>query len=303
MINLLYKLNCKREILISLFIIGNTSFYSCSLNSSEKGESLKKSQPIQNRVDYEYFKNNNLNVINNISQISNDTIILCKYISGIAISEDGGMNWSESSKSYYFEDLVYDKNKNLVAINHWVGIHEPSYSYLFVSEDFGETWKKIEFNIKKFFPVKILSDQYQQLELMTEDSLVYRLNGNDYQNDWVITKSKFDDINNEYKVDYSSDKLTISRDSNQYKIDSELEDVNDILEFNGKIYLSGSGNYKDERYNAYLTIISQNGQVKDFKIEEGSYAYLKKTKLDNLFIFGDFGAYKIINDSIFKLYE
>lgn len=262
---------------------------------------LKTSEVLNVRLwEINKYKNN-FNVINKVVEISKDTLIICKYIGGIGISTDAGETWKELSNSYFFDDIVFDKNKNLIAINHWVGIHERSYSKLFISKDFGENWEQIDFDIKKFFPVKIVSKNTQNLELMTYDSLIYKLDGLDYKSDWKTSKDR-PHFNSNYEVFYDSDSLKFQYNSHNYRFYSKFDQVNDIVKHNNKIYLSGSGDYKDERYTAIMSIVSDRNRIKEFFINEGSYAYLTKSEFNNLYVFGDFGVYKVEEDTIKKLY-
>ncbi len=251
--------------------------------------------------------------IQNVFDISNDTIIACKYGKGLILSKDAGKTWTELKTEILFDEVTIIDNGYLVGLDSWRGIHEPDYSKLYLSKDFGQTWQTFNLDTKRFFPLNIVSNPRQKLLVQTVDNKIYQLNGTDLNNDWTFVKNatelqnQYKEIELPYKIDDSNDhEIKLLLDTNkQSKTLAKLatcRQVNNVTSLIDFVYISGEGYEKsfDETY-AYFASYSKSNGLKEYKIP-GHYAYLKKTQLNNIYIMNDDGLFITNNDTLRRLY-
>jgi hypothetical protein len=252
--------------------------------------------------------------IENIFDFSSDTIFACKYGKGLIFSTNKGKSWTQIADSILFDEITITNKGYLVGLDSWRGIHEADYARLFISKDFGKTWQTIPLNTKRFFPISIISLPHQRLQLQTVDNKIYELNGEDLSKDWKFikttseTESLYGIIEQPIQVDdYDDHKIKLFI-SNGNKTDTLAKlglcrQVNNVIITKDFTYISGSGyvNLSDKTNYAYFATLNKKNKLKEYKIS-GSYAYLKKTQLKNVYVFNDAGIYISQNDSLKKIY-
>jgi hypothetical protein len=113
--------------------------------------------------------------------VGGDTLIAVKWQGGLAVTTDAGKHWKELHDQrnkpdfVYFKYLTIDQHHILWGLDSWSGIHEPSYSRLAYSIDFGETWTWQEFDTHTFFPYEFYSQPGQALQVVTYQGKVHQL--------------------------------------------------------------------------------------------------------------------------------
>lgn len=113
--------------------------------------------------------------------VSGDTLIAVKWHGGLAVTTDAGKHWKglhdqrKKPNFLYIKYLTIDQHHVLWGLDSWPGIHEPAYSRLAYSADFGETWTRQEFDTRTFFPYEFYSRPGQALQVVTYDGKVYQL--------------------------------------------------------------------------------------------------------------------------------
>lgn len=268
--------------------------------------SCKQNDPKKNIVTLE-------KTIQNVFDISSDTIIASKYGKGLILSKDGGKTWTELKTEILFDEVTIIDNGYLVGLDSWRGIHEPDYSKIYLSKDFGQTWQSFDLDTKRFFPLNIVSTPRQKLLVQTVDNKIYQLNGTDLINDWTFVKNATE-IQNQYKEIELPFKID---DSDNHKIKLFLEtnkqsetlanlatcrQVNNVASSTDFVYISGAGYEKSfEETYAYFASYSKSNGLKEYKIP-GHYAYLKKTQLNNIYIMNDDGLFITNKDTLRRLY-
>jgi hypothetical protein len=251
--------------------------------------------------------------IQNVFDISSDTIIACKYGKGLILSKDAGKTWTELKTELLFDEVTIIDNGYLVGLDSWRGIHEPDYSKLYLSKDFGQTWQTFNLGTKRFFPLNIVSNPRQKLLVQTVDNKIYQLDGTDLINDWTFVKNateiqnQYKEIELPFKIDDSNDheiKLLLETNK-QSEILAKLatcRQVNTVASLTDFVYISGAGYEKSfEETNAYFASYSKSNGLKEYKIP-GHYAYLKKTQLNNIYIMNDDGLFITNKDTLRRLY-
>ncbi|MDB5192497.1 MAG: hypothetical protein JWQ96_2060 [Segetibacter sp.] len=251
--------------------------------------------------------------IQNVFDISNDTIIACKYGKGLILSNDGGKSWTELETNLLFDEVTLTDNGYLVGLDSWRGIHEPDYSRLYLSKDFGKTWKTFNLDTKTFFPLNIVSNPKEKLLVQTVDNKIYQLNGLNLTNDWTLVKNgteqknQYKEIELPYKIDDSNDhniKLLLEKNK---QVDTlaklaTCRQVNNVASFTDFVYISGAGYEKSfEETYAYFASYSKETGLKEYKIP-GHFAYLKKTQHNNIYIMNDEGLFITNKDTLQRLY-
>jgi hypothetical protein len=113
--------------------------------------------------------------------VSDDTLIAVKWHGGLAVTTDAGKHWKglhdqrKKSDFLYIKYLTIDQHHVLWGLDSWPGIHEPAYSRLAYSTDFGETWTRQEFDTHTFFPYEFYSQPGQALQVVTFDGKVHQM--------------------------------------------------------------------------------------------------------------------------------
>lgn len=251
--------------------------------------------------------------IQNVFDISSDTIIACKYGKSLILSKDGSKTWTELKTELLFDEVTIIDNGYLVGLYSWRGIHEPDCSKLYLSKDFGQTWQTFNLDTKRFFPLNIVSNPRQKLLVQTVDNKIYQLDGTDLINDWTFVKNateiqnQYKEIELPFKIDDSNDHeikllLETNKQSEILAKLSTCRQVNNVASWTDFVYISGAGYEKSfEETNAYFASFSKSNGLKEYKIP-GHYAYLKKTQLNNIYIMNDDGLFITNKDTLRRLY-
>jgi hypothetical protein len=283
--------------LLTLLLLG---FYSCKQKASThdaKGHNEVADKTIQNVFD-----------------ISNDTIIACKYGKGLILSKDAGHSWTELKTNLLFDEVTSTDNGYLVGLDSWQGIHEPDYSRLYLSKDFGNTWETFNLDTKTFFPLRIISIPKEKVLVQTVDNKIYQLNGLNLKTDWTFIKSveQTDEENKRSSLpfaidDYNDHRIKLYQSRNKMfdtlAILDKCRQVNDVISTNNFVYVAGAGykNSSDEETYAYYASYNEQNGLKQY-IMPGRYAYLKKTQLDKVYIMSDEGLFLTNQDTLKRLY-
>lgn len=287
---------------------------SCKENSISKGD-VKKTETVKGTTDAntKLLKEENVEnrYITNIVDISKDSVIACKYVSGLMYSVNGAKTWKDFKTSLMFKGVTFTDKKILVGIDSWVGIHEADYSRLHISKDFGNSWETITFDTENFFPIEIISSPKEQLCVLTSESKIYKLQGTDYKKDWVYVKTRpeteftRDIIDYPYGVNSVGDKLKLYK-RNSKKADTLAyldlcNEVREILQKDNVVHISGSGIDKKtgKEYGYYGQLIDDE-ILKQYRLP-GWFTNIKKTKF-NVYIMCENGLYIVKNGKIKQLY-
>lgn len=291
-----------QELLLLIVILGCSA---CNQVETNQENITSKSQPSKKEIDQS---------IDNVFEFSEDTIFACRTRFGLIYSLNKGESWTTIAEDMFFNEITITDNGYLVGLDYWQGIHEADRSRLYLSKDFGNTWQTITLNTEKFFPVSIVSLPHQKLQLLTVENKIYELNGNDYSKDWKFIKTanerinKYITIDHPIKIDdYHADniKLYVEKGDNSDTLAklSLCRKINSVMNFKDFIYIAGYGyvNYHDEVGYGYFATLDRNNKLKEHKIP-GHGSYLKKTQLENMYLFNDEGLYVIQYDSLKKIY-
>jgi len=98
--------------------------------------------------------------VQDLLPIKGDTLIAVKGHGGLAVTTDAGKQWKslhdqpQKPDFLFIKYLTIDQHHVLWGLDSWVGIHEPSYSRLAYSTDFGQTWIRQAFDTHTFFPIR-----------------------------------------------------------------------------------------------------------------------------------------------------
>lgn len=272
---------------ILLLLILCTS--SCS--SEEKCNTFNKSKNPTYKENY----------ISNICEISEDSIFAFQGRRGLLFSKDSGKNWISLSDTLSFNEITITDENQLVGLVSWQGRHEPSGAWFYISNDFGQSWKKISLNTRTFFPLSILSKPNEQLTIRTTDNKVYKLIGNNLKKNlsYLRTVAAIEpqfklEIGN-YKIDdYDNRRIKLFQ-TNQNKIDTlsvltKCQDAYDLCEIRGTVHISGLGyEINSDNYYAYYGQYSA-GKLTEYIIP-GKFAYLRKTNSGKVYILTDAGLF------------
>lgn len=252
--------------------------------------------------------------IQNVFDISKDTIIACKYGQGLILSTDAGLNWTELKTDLLFDEVTISDSGYLIGLDSWQGIHEQDYSRLYLSKDFGKTWQIFKLDTKIFFPLHFISKPKEKVLVQTFDNKVYQLNGLNLKTDWTLIKSvkPTDKENNKSALPFAIDdyndhriKLFNARNTpiDTLAILDKCRQVNDMISTNKFVYIAGTGykNSSDEETYAYFASYNKQNGLKQYVIP-GHYAYLKKTHLERVYIMNDVGLFIANQDTLKKLY-
>ncbi|MFD1604037.1 hypothetical protein ACFSJW_08980 [Flavobacterium artemisiae] len=249
--------------------------------------------------------------ITNITDISKDTVIACNYISGLMFSRNGGKIWKHFKTSLMFKDVTYTDKKNLVGIDSWQGIHEPSYAKMHISKDFGNSWETITFDTEIFFPVKIVSDPKEPLSILTDENKIYKLKGTNYKKDWVYVKTIPEPELTRDEIDYPYGAHERFENVKLYKMGPHKTDtlahlnlcseIREIAQKDSVVHIAGTGYDKKsgKEYGYYAQFINDK-ILRQYKFP-GWFVNIHKTKF-NVYIVSENGLYKEKNGKIEQLY-
>ena len=252
--------------------------------------------------------------IQNVFDISNDTIIACKYGKGLILSTDAGLNWIELKTNLLFDEVTMTDSGYLVGLDSWQGIHEPDYSRLYLSKDFGKTWQTFNLDTKSFFPLNIVSKPKEKVLVQTVDNKLYQLNGLNLKTDWTFVQlakpSGEKDSKSSFPFaidDYDDHRIKLLKTNNKtidtLAILNKCRQVNDIVSTSEFVYIAGAGylNLSDQENYAYYASYNKQKRLKEYVIP-GHYAYLKKTQLNKVYIMNDEGLFLTYRDTLKSLY-
>ena len=252
--------------------------------------------------------------IQNVFDISKDTIIACKYGQGLILSTDAGLNWTELKTNLLFDEVTMTDSGYLVGLDSWQGIHEPDYSRLYLSKDFGKTWQTFNLDTKSFFPLNIVSKPKEKVLVQTVDYKLYQLNGLNLKTDWTFVQLAKPSGEKDSKSslpfaidDYDDHRIKLFQTNNKtidtLAILNKCRQVNDIVSASDFVYIAGAGyiNLSDQENYAYYASYNKQNGLKEYVIP-GHYAYLKKTQLDRIYIMNDEGLFLTNQDTLKRLY-
>lgn len=233
-------------------------------------------------------KNDKLNTIRDLIIFNNNAMLASNHSGGIFISYDEGHTWMKQSNTTV-KQLSIDTNGILWGIDAWIGIHEPGYSRILYSKDSGKNWVHHEFDIEKFYPVNIVSEQNSKLRIITNSAYTYELNGMDLNKDWnCIDSNQSVRKYQGYYVSESSLLIRETKTNNDTLI--KLNDISicfDILPHKDSVFIAGGGT--DNK--AYFASYSNKGSIN--RIEMGGIQALgiRMDKKNRIWIFGDGGLF------------
>jgi len=225
--------------------------------------------------------------ISGILDLSKDTIIVIKPV-GLFMTNDFGKHWKDISEGHFASGLTIDNNKTLWINSSSGGLHEPRVSVFYKSNDLGKHWEMVKWNAEKFWPLKIISNPYQPLKVLTDENKVYQLKGNDPQKDWKYLDSLRDDVINpqEHLSPYFIDsyqtggyrnlcRIRNNRTDSLVRLDS-LATVNNMVKVGSDLYIGGSryghGNQSvNSSYEAFLACVIQDRKLIKYPMP-GSFA-------------------------------
>ena len=119
--------------------------------------------------------------VHDLLPVNSDTLIAVKWNGGIAVTTDAGNHWKglhdqrKKPDFLFIKYLTIDQHHVLWGLDSWKGIHEPPYSRLAYSDDFGVTWTWQKFDTHAFFPYELYSHPGQALQVVTYDGKVYQI--------------------------------------------------------------------------------------------------------------------------------
>jgi hypothetical protein len=273
----------------------------------------------ENDINHKTFKAENKNIrkidktIQNVYDISKDTIIACKYEKGLIISKNAGETWTNLDTTLLFDDLTLTDKGILVGLDSWQGIHEADYSKFYISKDFGKKWTIITIDTEKIFPLNIFSNPKEQLTIITTDKKIYKLTGPDLQRDWTFVKSlvvpEIDNIIRDFPFeidDYNNRNIKLLKSNGKNKDTiitlKNCQEVNDIINYKDIVHISGLSYKLNSVINhGYYAQYKSKNNFKEFEIP-GHYTYIKKTQLGNIYIMSDEGLFIERNGKIKRLY-
>jgi hypothetical protein len=244
--------------------------------------------------------------IRDLLAISGDTLIGAKWDKGIIITTDGGKTWTETASSTHLKKITIDDKGILWGLDSWLGIHEPSYSRLLFSKDFGRSWTKIEFDVERFFPIAFRSKAHENLTVMTVDSLLYTLSGNNPNTDWTLTDSITADADGAIHLP----PYKLSASSNLLKHDGvgawdTLMRIPDIatpfgmLQSNDTLFIAagGYGGYK-----AFFASLTNDTLLTKYEMESVQALGVRQDTKGRIWTFGDGGIFLLQGNKLKKMF-
>ncbi|RTQ53496.1 hypothetical protein EJV47_01790 [Hymenobacter gummosus] len=219
--------------------------------------------------------------VHDLLPVSGDTLIAVKWHGGLAITTNAGQTWQhlhdqrDKPDFLYIKYLTIDHNYVLWGLDSWPGVHEPPYSRMAYSTDFGKTWIRREFNPRIFFPYKFYSCARQPVQIITYNGQIHHMGDAEGQkwklvkavpelnysvNDTVFGDSYFDGA----RFKFLETGELFSRTSRDWKpivTIKPISELNDVCACDGSIYLVGY-NRSFSPTPHYLLQIT-NSQIKD----------------------------------------
>jgi photosystem II stability/assembly factor-like uncharacterized protein len=257
--------------------------------------------------------------------VNGDTLIAVKGHGGLALTTDAGLHWQslhdqpQKHDFLYFKYLTIDEHHVLWGLDSWPGMHEPAYSRLAYSADFGNTWKHLEFDTHKFFPYEFYSLPGKPLQVVTFGGIVYQIQDrtgakwkplkkvaelDNSVNDTIPGDSYFS--SGRFKF-LETGQLFDRKDAGWKTIVKVgfINEVSDVCSCAGSIYLAGSNNSVSPTPEYLLHV--KRGQVIDTTILPSGTQYTEEKNLlcDNkgrLWIYNFRGIWQKSGDKLLKRY-
>lgn len=246
--------------------------------------------------------------------VAGDTLIAVKWYGGLMLTTDAGKRWQplqakrEGPRYPSVKELTVDDKRVLWGLDSWVGIHEPDYSRLVFSKDFGRTWVRREFDTHTFFPVSFYSQPKQPMQLVTRTGKVYKPKDAAAQ-EWSFVA---------YKPTLNADSISTHPDEAQWKVEfddgtykfmddgkllvqsggrsrvlttiSFVDEIKDVCACDSSLYISGH-NRSLPSSDYLLRII--NGQVRFVIIAPEDGSYLRCDDTNRLWLFSFRGVWEL----------
>ncbi|MDB5233909.1 MAG: hypothetical protein JWR44_902 [Hymenobacter sp.] len=253
--------------------------------------------------------------------VNGDTLIAVKWHGGLALTTDAGLHWQSLHDQPQKHDFIYlkyltiDQHHVLWGLDSWPGMHEPAYSSLAYSTDFGATWKRHEFDTDAFFPYEFYSLPGQPLRVITYNGTVAQMQDRIGEK-WKPVKNVVDVdnlVNDTIPGDayFSGGRFKFletgqlfSGISNGWKpvvTVGFVNEVNDVCSCAGNTYLVGyNGSISPTPH--YLLRIA-NGQVRDtIVLPDEDQKYLRCDKKGRLWLFNFRGVWQKLGNKLLKRY-
>ncbi|WP_140466195.1 WD40/YVTN/BNR-like repeat-containing protein [Hymenobacter nivis] len=153
--------------------------------------------------------------------VNGDTLIAVKWNGGLAITTDAGLHWQNMHDQRQKRDFLYikyltiDQHHVLWGLDSWPGVHEPAYSRLAYSTDFGKTWTHGEFDTHTFFPYEFYSLPGKALRVLTYNGKVYQMRDRKGKK-WDIVKT-ITELNNTVNDTVPGDSYSMGGGSSFWK--------------------------------------------------------------------------------------
>jgi len=246
------------------------------------------------------------NAICDLLAVSGDTLIGCKWDSGIIITTDGGKSWKEYATPEDFDKITIDNQGTLWGLDKWIGIHEGSHSRLYFSKDLGQHWEGTEFDVDEFFPVEFISATHQNLAIKTYDDKVYKLVGMDLKKDWILLDSlNYEPFTTIYSLPYkiAVDDI-LKKDSALNRWDtlvtvSEISIPFGLIQSNDSLFIAagGYGGYK-----ALFASVVNDTSITKYEMESVQALGVIKDSKGRIWTFGDGGIFLFDKNKLKKMY-
>jgi hypothetical protein len=241
--------------------------------------------------------------------ISNDTLIAVSSDSKILTTNDGGANWVivNNSISNNIKQITIDQNRVLWGLDFWHGIHEPSYSELFFSSDFGRTWQKIGLDYSMALPVQIISLPFSQLTIEDVERKQYQLSHSKTNMKWEYV-GKTQAVNYYYRDTLytfseggyiTKANRSIAGDIDTLKKIDNISKIFQVIKLGDTFYIAGSA---EGGYNSYFASFNVRTHLLHRFLTKGDQILgIRKGRLEKMWIFGDAGIFLKKEDSLVEL--
>jgi hypothetical protein len=249
-----------------------------------------------------------MHAILDLLPVNADTLIAVKSHGGVLSTIDGGENWKDISPDIHLKQITIDHNNILWGLNSWIGIHEADYSRLAKSINNGKSWTVTEFNTRKFFPIKIVSQSHDTLDILTNDNKVFRLIGNNPLADWSFVRALPIKNIERLSIQYKDYKIltdgSLLKWQNPIKWDTllRLRKISipfGILSKDDTVFVAagGYGGYK-----AYFVSITNDSTIKEYPLECVQALGVRLDSKGRIWTFGDGGIFLKVSDSLRNVY-
>lgn len=249
--------------------------------------------------------------IHDLVPVSGDTLIAAKWFGGILRTIDGGKNWIEI-ETPSIKYLSVDNKNRIWGINSWVGIHESSFSRMFYSDDYGDTWERFDFNVNYFFPLKFSKEFNPAVQIVTWDGLVLEYKGglpNDLASWKKVMKRKNEEIGLNAKKAIADGNYRVFRNGLLEKKDFEgewhkvlvvanISNPFDILVDSNRVYVAAGG-YGGSKA-LFVEILNDSIPI-ERKMHSVQSLGVRKDNKARIWTFGDGGIFLMEGDHLKKM--